>query len=632
MKTKQLKSLSLSQRIVFSFLGLLLVVSAVNAVANTLATRSARETYLANVKESFDFTRYVEQLGRSYQRDAVVLSSLKDVKAAMAEGDREGLLGIINQYQHTLNTSGDVNLRIHFHSADLRSFLRTWVPEKYGDDLSDFRETVRKVQATRAALHGIEMGRSGLVVRGIAPVIAEDGTYLGSVEAFSIFDRVAETMRNDVPHDLGIFQPDENLSTMEIADNTRYGNLKTIHAPESTQWREYLKPGKLAEGLSKAFGVDCGNRYAIVQPIADWQGDPVGIAMALVDVSAMQERARAELIRGLGITGVLFLVSAGLAFWLSRSISQPLVKMDETLNHHSQRCLETAKVIRESSSQVSDATTSQASSLEETAASLEEISSMSKSNSDLADQARDLMLSSESKFAQAQESLRGISASMNEVSSISKESLSIMKTIDDIAFQTNLLALNASVEAARAGEAGAGFAVVANEVRELAKRAAEASRETGNLLNSSNNAIQSSQGQIREETERFDEFSRLIARTVEISRQISEASTEQTTGIQQISEAVGRLDQSNQQNAAHTDRNAQYSWDLDRTARELQQTVYALQRLIFGTSRDAFPAEESGQGPSAPVPVSGPKGFQLRPEFLEDASPSGGEDTPFYRG
>jgi methyl-accepting chemotaxis protein len=251
-----------------------------------------------------------------------------------------------------------------------------------------------------------------------------------------------------------------------------------------------------------------------------------------------------------------------------------------------------AKEIASGNQDLSSRTEEQASSLEETASSMEQLTSTVKQNADNSRQANELAGNAQLVAVKGGEVVGQVVQTMSAIHQSSSKIADIIGVIDGIAFQTNILALNAAVEAARAGEQGRGFAVVATEVRNLAQRSAAAAKEIKGLISDSVDKVETGNKLVDQAGRTMEEVVASIKRVAKIMADISDASREQSSGIEQVCLAVSQMDEVTQQNAALVEEAAAAAESLEEQAASLAQAVavFALNKI------DTAPAVERSVG------------------------------------
>ncbi|MBU5637868.1 cache domain-containing protein [Geomonas sp. Red69] len=281
---------------------------------------------------------------------------------------------------------------------------------------------------------------------------------------------------------------------------------------------------------------------------------------------------------------------------------------------------------------LSQRTEEQASALEETASSMEELTSTVKQNADNAQAANQLAINASGVAVKGGDVINRVVRTMESITDSSKKISDIIGVIDGIAFQTNILALNAAVEAARAGEQGRGFAVVAAEVRSLAQRSAAAAKEIKALIEDSVAKVQDGSRLVEEAGRTTQDIVTSIKRVTDIMAEISAASLEQSSGIEQVNTAITQMDDVTQQNAALVEEAAAAAESLEEQAQQLVAVV-ARFTLEQGQKTSSPPAAEkrrlthAAARPKAPEkkakPVSvaaGAKAQEQRPSRSSEAA------------
>jgi len=264
------------------------VANSVEQNTDTASTRALEEAALFSRMPSVVEAYRASHLGR------VDDESDRTVQLAREEL-RRSLKPVLKGYQATLGEK----LRLHFHFPNGRSFARLWRDKQakrngqwvdISDDISSFRQTVLDVNRDGKPRQGIEPGRGGFAIRGLAPVVDENGGRLGSVEVLKSYSDVFEPLEKESGQYFSLYMDAALLpTTTQLQDPAKYPVIKDafvrVAGKENAALDAAIDVPELERGLREKHFALSGDYALAYLPVKDYQGRPIGVIALAQDIS-----------------------------------------------------------------------------------------------------------------------------------------------------------------------------------------------------------------------------------------------------------------------------------------------------------------------------------------------------------
>lgn len=271
---------------------------------------------------------------------AEAVAAMPGVKKAFAARDRAELLAMTKDAYAVQHEKYGIS-QAQFHLAPAMSFLRVHNPDKFGEDLSAYRQIVVEVNQTNAIRKGIEVTTSGIGVFGTLPMLDEAGKNTGSFEMALELGPLLDDLKKEHGFEMALFVDEKILRETATSlkgdifnEQNRVGKYVKFYATHSDLVRPLVTDGDINITENSHYVRDsAGLPYGVLlQPVFNYAKKQIGVLAVAKNFSATRSADKQAIIWQtlLGIVAIVLLTGVVLMV-ISGMLLQPLKVVSERL-------------------------------------------------------------------------------------------------------------------------------------------------------------------------------------------------------------------------------------------------------------------------------------------------------------
>ncbi len=303
-------------------------------IVNYFLSQTKHRVYIETKKELIkNVDNQIKAKYNTGVANAISLSSKSEIKEAFRIDDKFPAKLAIKIFMLDMKKIiGNQHAKVHMHTVDNHSYLRSWTRER-GDDLSSFRNSVVQVNKTKQSLNTFEVSKYGLSMKSVVPVI-DGNTHLGSLEYIQNIDSIAKNFQKS--NDGFLLFMDKSFSNIatKMDQSKKVDNLILAHNFYNKDFFEDVKNIDMKQLNQNGYFLT--DKYFVVnREITDFNGKKLGellIGKDLKSIEGLIYQSQETIYALIGLITILLILIISLTiFNLNRFVLSPLNKLQTSL-------------------------------------------------------------------------------------------------------------------------------------------------------------------------------------------------------------------------------------------------------------------------------------------------------------